>query len=184
MPEDSSKTQPPGGEPEKIPGYVERKIRERKSSKEGQLVARARASQPRISTKKEEKLHDLLAPHLLAAVQAWVDGLKATKIAWNQQSHRFEDTGFPDNKVRAECARAIVEYVVGKAIERSMEVTGSYKELSTLIDEIKQSPEAMRLLPAGLFESLLNSEQSVAEGKDAAPGHEGEAISQPEQKTG
>jgi hypothetical protein len=161
MPEDRSNTQVPSAESEKIPDYVKRKIRERKTSKEGQLVARARASQPRISTKKEKKLHDLLSPHLPAAVHAWVDGLKANKVAWNQQSHQFEDTGFPDNKVRAECARAIVEYVVGKAIERSMEVSGSYKELSVLLDEIRQSPEAMRLLPAGLFESLLNSEQKT-----------------------
>jgi restriction endonuclease Mrr len=37
-------------------------------------------------------------------------------------------------KERRESARAIIEYVVAKAIERSMEVTGSYKELSVLID--------------------------------------------------
>jgi hypothetical protein len=86
-------------------GYVKRKIRAQKTSKEKPLVTRARASRARISTKKEETLHDLLAPYLPAAVQARVDGLKATKVAWNQATHSFEDTGLPDNKVRADCAR-------------------------------------------------------------------------------
>jgi hypothetical protein len=115
-------------------------------------------------TKKEEKLHDLLAPHLPAAVQAWVDGLKATKTMWNQQSHQFEDTGLPDHKVRAECARAIVEYVVGKAIERSMQVSGSYKELTQVLEELKQSPEARRLLPPELWGMIEpTSGQTTAE---------------------
>jgi len=67
-----------------------------------------------------------------------------------------------------------------------MEVSGSYKELSVLMDELRKSPEAMRLLPSGLFESLLNgnSEQSVAEGKESALPHESEANPDSEQKTG
>jgi hypothetical protein len=99
------------------------------------------------------------------------DGLEATKVAWNQATHSFEDTGLPDHKERRESARAIIEYVVGKAIERSMEVSGSYKELSTLIEEIKASPEAMRLLPSGLFESLLNgnSEPFTTESSESEP---------------
>jgi hypothetical protein len=90
-----------------------------------------------------------------------------------------------DHKVRAECARAIVEYVVGKAVERSMEVTESYKELSVLLDELRHSPEAMRLLPSGLFESLLNgnSEQSTTEGEESSPAHESEPKSDSEQET-
>ena len=97
------------------------------------------------------------------------------------------DTGFPDHKERRESGRAIIEYVVGKAIERSMEVTGSYKELSVLLEELRQSPEAMRLLPQELFDSLAsaaNSEQSTTEGKESAPAHEGERKEDSEQKTG
>jgi hypothetical protein len=118
-----------------------------------------------------EKLQDLLAPFLRPAVRAWVDGLKANKIAWDQVQQKMVDTGFPDHKEGRESARAIIEYVVGKAIERSMEVSGSHKELSTLIEEIKASPEAMRLLPAGLFESLVNgnSEPFTTEGKESEP---------------
>jgi hypothetical protein len=126
---------------------------------------------------------------LPAAAKAWVDGLKATKTIWNQSMHSFEDTGLPDHKVRAECAEKIWHNVVGKPIERSMEVTGSYKELSVLVEEIHQSPEAMRLLPKGLFDSLLstsgepNSEHSTAEGKESAPAQQSEAKSDSEQKT-
>jgi hypothetical protein len=61
-----------------------------------------------------------------------------------------------------------------------MEVSGSYKELSTLIDELKQSPEAMRLLPRELFDSLL----STTEGKESAPAPESQTDPDSEQKTG
>ena len=140
----------PPAEPEKIPGYVKRKIRERKTPKEKPLVTRARASQAVVSTEKEQKLDDLLTPHLSAAARAWVDGLKATKTAWNQQSHQFEDTGLPDHKIRAECAEKIWHNVVGRPIERSLQVTSNYKELSQVLEELKQCPEARRLLPPEL----------------------------------
>jgi hypothetical protein len=94
----------------------------------------------------------LLAPHLPKAIGSWIDGLKATKIAW--QHDKWVDTGFPDWKERRECGRQIVEYVIGKPIERSMEVTGSYKELSEVLKELESSPEARRLLPAEVFDSL------------------------------
>jgi hypothetical protein len=81
-------------------------------------------------------------------------GLKATKLIWNQSTHRFEDTGFPDHKERRESAQRILEYLVGKAIERSMEVTGSYKELSEVLSELEKSPEARRLMSPELFNSL------------------------------
>jgi hypothetical protein len=140
------------------------------------LVARARASHTHVSTEKEQKVDDLLAPHLPAAAQAWVDGLKATKTAWNQQCHQFEDTGLPDHKIRAECAEKIWHNVVGRPIERTLQVSGSYKELGQVIDELKQSPEARRLLPPEIWR--------MASGQSAGPDHEGEANSQSEQKTG
>jgi hypothetical protein len=95
-----------------------------------------------------------LRPHLPAAIQTWVDGLGATKIAWNGEKHQWEDTGAPDWKERRESARAIVEYLVGKAIERSMEVSGSFTELSEVLTELEKSPEARRLLSPELFASL------------------------------
>jgi hypothetical protein len=127
----------------------------------------------------------LLARHLPAAARAWVEGLKATKTAWNQQSHQFEDTGLPDHKIRAECAEKIWHNVVGKAIERSLEVTGSYKDLSTLLSELEQSPEARRLLSPELFAALSgNSGQTIAESKESAPPDESEPNPNSEQKTG
>ena len=81
----------------------------------------------------------------------------------------------PDHKERRESARAIVEYVVGKAIERSMEVSGSYKELSQVLEELKQSPEACRLLGPDVFQALSgDSEQTTTQGKESAPPHESE----------
>ena len=135
-------------------------------------MVRSRVRDQRVVTGKTEQLHDLLSPHLKRAVQAWVDGLKANKIAWDQVQQKMVDTGLPDHKERRESGRAIIEYVVGKAIERSMEVTGSYKELSVLVDELRRSPEAMRLLPKEVFDTLLsasNSEQFTTEGKESSP---------------
>ena len=110
--------------------------------------------------------------------------MKATKVAWNQATHSFEDTGFPDNKVRADCARAIVEYVVGKAIERSMEISGNYKELTQVLEELKQSPEARRLLPPELWGMIEPSGQNTTEGSGPEPAPDAKPPEDSEQKTG
>jgi hypothetical protein len=144
-------------------------------------LTRARVS-GQVDNGKVEKLQDLLAPLLPAAVQAWIDGLKANLIAYDRTAHKMVDTGFPDNKIRADCAQRIIEYVVGKAIERSMEITGNYKELTQVLEELKASPEARRLLPPELWGMIEPPLQSNVKGKDAA--HEGSTISQSEQKTG
>jgi hypothetical protein len=63
-----------------------------------------------------------------------------------------------------------------------MEVSGSYKELSQVLDELKQSPEARRLIPPdilGMFPSK-NSEQTTTEGKESALPHESEPKSNSE----
>jgi hypothetical protein len=123
-------------------------------------------------------------PHLRKAIRVWLDGLKATKIAWNGDHKEWEDTGFPDHKIRGEHALRIIEFAIGKAIERSLEVTGSYKDLSTLLSELEQSPEARRLLSPELFAALAggNFGQSKTEGKESAPPHESEPKSDSEQE--
>jgi len=180
MPEDIPNTRALAGEPQKTPVFV--KLKMVKWSKNHKGDARARPRGAGSVSPGTEKLQDLLARHLPGAVRVWVAGLKATKTAWNQQSQKVEDTGLPDHKERRESARAIVEYVVGKAIERSMEVSGSYKELSTLIDELRQSPEAQRLIGAGFFDSLLSG-QSTTEGKGSARDHETQTDQESKQKT-
>jgi hypothetical protein len=145
--------------------------------KKGKYLARARGREGEICVENTKNLQELLAPHLPKAIRCWVDGLKATKIAW--QHDKWVDTGFPDWKERRECGRQIVEYVIGKAIERSMEVTGSYKELSEVLSDLEKSPEARRLLPAEVFKSLHKA--SSVESESATV--EGETISQPEHNT-
>jgi hypothetical protein len=68
---------------------------------------------------------------------------------------------------------------VGKPIERSMEVTGSYKELSEVLSELEKSPEAKRLLPAEVFDSLHKASSVETESATV----EGETISQSLQDT-
>jgi hypothetical protein len=114
---------------------------------------------------------------LPAAIQTWLDGLKATKIAW--QHDKWVDTGFPDWKERRECDRQIVEYVIGRPIERSMEISGSYSELSDVLKSLEQSPEARRLLSPELFNSLRRASND----QSSQQLHGEKDISDSEQKT-
>jgi hypothetical protein len=116
-----------------------------------------------------EKASSILVKFLPAAAKAWVEGPQAKKIAWNSDLKTYEQTDYPDHKIRSECAEKIWHNVVGRPLERSLQVSGSYKELSVLIDELKQLPEARRLLPPELFDSLL----STTEGKESVPAPEG-----------
>jgi hypothetical protein len=166
-------------------GFVADKIKAKalalappKNGKQGALVARRRVRARETSPQSTKNLQDLLAPHLPAAIQTWLDGLKATKIAW--QHDKWVDTGFPDWKERRECGRAIVEYVIGRPIERSMEVSGSYKELSEVLSDLEKSPEARRLLSPELFNSLRRASSA-----ESAPGAtEEKTISDSSQNSG
>jgi hypothetical protein len=165
-------------------GFVADKIKAKalalapsENGKQGALVTRRRV-RARETSQSTENLQDLLQPHLPAAIQTWVDGLGATKIAFARD--KWVDTGFPDWKERRECGRQIVEYVIGRPIERSMEVSGSYKELSEVLADLEQSPEARRLLSPELFNSLRRA--SFAE---SAPGAtEEKTISDSSQNSG
>jgi hypothetical protein len=142
------------------------------------LVARRRVSPDRESAKATENVEELLSPYLPAAIQAWVDGLKATKIIWIKGE--VVDTGIADDIVRSNCAQKIVEYLIGKAIERSMQVTGSYQELSDLVTQLEESPEAHRLLPPELWNSLRRASSA-----ESAPGAtEGKTIPDSSQNSG
>jgi hypothetical protein len=166
-------------------GFVADKIKAKalalapsKNGKQSALVARRRVRARETSPQSTENLQDFLQPHLPAAIQTWVDGLGATKIAFARD--KWVDSGFPDWKERRESARAIVEYLVGKAIERSLEVSGSYRELSDVLKSLEDSPEARRLLSPELFNSLRRASSA-----ESAPGAtEEKTISDSSQNSG
>jgi hypothetical protein len=168
---------------EKQMSDVLNKIRAETPKKQGPL-ARTRTRATVVNPERTEKLSDLLAPHLPAAVQAWVDGLKANKIAWNPNTHAWEEINLPDHEVRRRNALHIIEFVEGKPIERSMEVSGNYKELSQVLEELKQSPEARPLLPPEIWGMMADSSQSTAESAESERPHDGETKSDSQQKTG
>jgi hypothetical protein len=141
------------------------KIRAETPQKNGFKLARARQGGRVVRSLSPDKLQDLLSPYLKRAVRAWVDGLKANKIGWNQETQKWEDTGFADHKERRESARAIIEYFVGKAIERTLNVSGSYKELSQVLEELKQSPEARRILPPEIWGMVASAPAPSVEEK-------------------
>jgi hypothetical protein len=55
------------------------------------MVARAR-EKGRLDAEYAGRLSELLAPHLPAAVQAWVDGLQANKAIWSKELKDFVET--------------------------------------------------------------------------------------------
>jgi hypothetical protein len=112
------------------------------------------------------------------AVQVWIDGLSATKWEYDPTTKtRFE---VPDWRERRENAAMIFAYAIGRPLERSMEVTGSYKELGEVLAELEKSPEARRLLSPELFATLRQ-----ASAKEVAQQlHEGKDISDSEQNPG
>ena len=60
-------------------------------------------------------------------------------------------------------------------------------ELDALVNDLRKSPEAQRLIAAGFFQSLLatdQSGQSTTEAKDSAPTPENEMKPESEQKIG
>jgi len=61
-----------------------------------------------------------------------------------------------------------------------MQVTGSYQELSTLLEDLEKSPEARRILGPQFFNSL----RSNVEGKESSPTPDTEKDPDSEQKTG
>jgi hypothetical protein len=55
-------------------------------------------------------------------------------------------------------------------VQLSMPVNVEYKELSVVLEELKQCPEARCLLPPEMFDMFSpNSEPSTTEGKESAP---------------
>ncbi len=148
-----------------------------KNQKNGGPVVRARTHRVigngQIGAVKAEKLSEMLIVYLPSAIQAWVDALKANKVSWNPDSHSWEETAHADHEIRRRAALHIVEFAVGRAIERSMQVTGNYKELSELVTELKESPEAQRLIAGGFFDQLLRQdkpEPPKVEGQESSVG--------------
>jgi hypothetical protein len=131
----------PTAEPEKILGYVKRKIRERKTSKERTGVARARVKRRGLLTERARKLLDLLDDDdLEAAVRVWREGLQATKRFWNPAAKQWIEE--PDWRTRHDMSMAIAAYMEGKPVERQMVVAGSFDDFEKLVDRLKLSPLA------------------------------------------
>lgn len=157
-----------------------------KSQKKRGPVVRARGKGAEISPERREKASQALERYLPAAAKAWIDGLGACLVVYNGATKQYELSDIPDHRERRENAKAIWENVVGRPIERSMQVTGNYEELSELITKLKQSPEAQRLIAAGFFSSLLSTDSSgqSTEGKDSAPTQDSDKKPDSGQKTG
>ena len=146
--------------------------------KKDRLLTRARKVNGRNSAGLTQKAAEILAKYLPAAARAWDAGLKANKAIFNSKTGEFEETKVPDHKVRAECAEKIWHNVIGRPVERTLQISGNYKELSVLLEELKQSPEARRLLPPEIWGMVAGPPAETPEQSNVT------TISQSGQKTG
>jgi hypothetical protein len=164
-------------------GFVADKIKSQsKNGKNGVHVARARKGwRPSSLTKiikKAASISELLTD------DDQEENLRVIREA-KRAVHRVYDTQLkrlvevPDYKTRLAATTLDLAYREGKPIERSMEVSGSYKELSEVLAELERSPEARRLLSPELFATLRQ-----ASAKEVAQQlHGDKGISGSEQKT-
>ena len=145
IPGDNANTQvPPPSEPERIPGYVKRKIREQKALKKPTARAPARACAREV-LKQAAELADLLADQdVSGAIKVLRTGLAATKLMWDGNARDWVEQ--PDWKARHDCAMAILSYRFGKPVERQLQVTGTFEDLGQLFGRIQNSPAARRAL--------------------------------------
>jgi hypothetical protein len=66
----------------------------------------------------------MLEPHRRAAVQVWIDGMKAPKPIY-EKGRRVG--GEPDWKERRENAALIIAYLEGKPIEKQIQARGDFE---------------------------------------------------------
>ncbi len=95
-----------------------------------------------------KKLAELLtADDLEAAVKVWREGMLAVKMVWNAKLQAYIDGG-PDWQIRRDMSELVAAYMEGRPMERQMVASGSFQELAELLNEMRTSGEAMRLMPA------------------------------------
>lgn len=94
-----------------------------------------------------KKLADLLtADDLAGAVKVWREGLTATKKVWSAKKQKYVNGG-PDWQIRRDMAEAIAAYMEGRPMERQLSISGSFEELGDLLQTLRNSGEAARLMP-------------------------------------
>jgi hypothetical protein len=100
----------------------------------------------------------LMEPHKAEAVQVLVDQLKATRNVYHQGV--LVDT-VPDEKIRQDAAKLLLEWMEGKPRELQMRVTGKIDDFSDMIARFRNSEEFQRVAPESL--------QKIVQGKEIPP---------------
>ena len=126
--------------------HVAAKIAAHSAKKRAKRLARARGEGDGPLVTRVSGLMELLEPHRQAAIQVWIDGLKATKETYDPKSREYSDQ--PDYKERRENANKIIEYLDGKPPELQVQLTGKLEDMDEMTKRIQSSPEAMRAMNA------------------------------------
>jgi hypothetical protein len=178
MAEANSEIQVPASEPEKIPGYVKNKIKSKNRPNRGSRARKAWRGSIAKVIKKAASIAELLTENdQQENLRVIREAKRATHRVFNFETKKTE--AVPDHKTRLAGVMLDLAYREGKPVERSLEVSGSYTELSDVLKSLEQSPECRRLMSPELFKSL----RKACSAETASATVEGETISQPEQNT-
>ena len=108
--------------------------------------------------KQVEEMLALMEPHKKEAVQVLVDQLKATRNVYHQGI--LVDT-VPDQKIRQDAAKLLLEWLEGKPRELQVRVTGKPDDFADMLRRFRGSDEFQRVAPESL--------QKTVQGKEIKP---------------
>lgn len=115
-----------------------------KTRKKGGPKSRARELSVAVLRKARDLLDLISDLDKSDAVATLRSGLTANHRYFDSKSRRWNVE--PNWRVRHESAMAILAYAYGKPIERQIVATGTFQELSEIINRISASPLAMKKL--------------------------------------
>ena len=97
-----------------------------------------------------KRLNEMLTDEDLAgAVDVIRQGLKATKQFFSPITKQFVQE--PDMKVRMDAAKTVLSYKEGMPVQRQVVVSETFESLREALAAAEHSPEARRLIDAGLL---------------------------------
>lgn len=97
-----------------------------------------------------KRLNEMLTDQdLEGAVDVIRQGLKANKRHWDGVAKQMVDE--PDMKVRMDAAKTVLSYKEGMPVQRQVVVSETFESLREALAAAEHSPEARRLIEAGLL---------------------------------
>jgi hypothetical protein len=135
----------PASEPQKTPGYIKKKVKGQKRPNRGSRARKDwRGSLAKV-IKKSIAVADLMTGEDTEEdYRILCEAKRATHRVFNLETKKMEEV--PDWKTRLAAFALSRAYHEGKPVERQIQVTAKYEDLSDLLARVRASPEARREL--------------------------------------